>query len=59
VIANQGTGIVIDAGDSANIVTGLIGQSNLVKDATDENEDCTTNTWTKNQFNTVSPSCIH
>jgi hypothetical protein len=59
VINNHGSGIAIGAGDSSNIVTGLIGEGNSVKDATDESENCTNNTWTKNEFSTVSPSCIH
>jgi hypothetical protein len=53
------TKLAIGAGDSSNIVTGLIGESNSVKDAADQNENCTNNTWTNNEFSTVSPSCIH
>jgi hypothetical protein len=56
-INNHGTGIAI--GDSANVVTGMAGEGNGDKDAVDKNENCTLNTWTQNEFITVSPSCIH
>jgi hypothetical protein len=57
-LQNDDSGIVIGAGDSANIVTDMVGFENTDKDAEDKNENCTLNTWTQNLFSTVSPSCI-
>jgi hypothetical protein len=59
-LQNDVSGIVIGAGDSANIVIAMNSFENGDKDAEDKNENCTLNTWTQNQFGTnVSPSCIH
>ena len=58
-VGNKGAGIFIDAGQSGNIVTGVVGTNNGSADATDKNNNCTNNTWTGNDFSTVSPSCIH
>jgi hypothetical protein len=55
----KGYGIVIGKGDVSNIVTIMGGQQNPSGDAVDENGNCTENSWSKNQFHSISPSCIH
>ena len=59
VIENGGAGIVIDLGDSHNVVTLSSGEGNTDPDAVDENKDCDHNEWTGNSFTTTSASCIH
>jgi parallel beta helix pectate lyase-like protein len=51
-------GIVIDLGNTGNIVTDFGGHSNGTKDLLDENTNCGGNHWFFDGFDTASPGCI-
>jgi hypothetical protein len=51
-------GIVIDLGNTGNIVTDAGGHSNGTIDLLDENPNCDSNRWFFNNFDTASPGCI-
>jgi hypothetical protein len=51
-------GIVIDLGNSGNIVTDFGGHSNGIMDLLDENANCDNNHWFFDFFDAASPGCI-
>ena len=51
-------GVVIDLGNTGNIVTDVRGDSNGTMDMLDENKNCDHNRWFFNGFGTASPGCI-
>lgn len=51
-------GVVIDLGNTGNIVTDLTAKSNGTMDLLDENASCDHNQWFFITFNTASPGCI-
>jgi hypothetical protein len=51
-------GIVIDLGNTGNIVSGAEGNSNGTMDMLDENKNCDHNRWFFDGFNMASPGCI-
>jgi hypothetical protein len=51
-------GIVIDLGNTGNIVTDFGGHSNGTTDLLDENANCDNNQWFFDFFDTASPGCI-
>lgn len=55
---NAKYGVVIDLGNTGNIVTDLNASSNGTMDLLDENANCDSNRWFFNSFDTASPECI-
>jgi Right handed beta helix region len=51
-------GVVIDLGNTGNIVTDVRAESNGTMDMLDENKNCDHNRWFFDGFNTASPGCI-
>jgi hypothetical protein len=58
--ANSNTkyGVVIDLGNTGNIVTNVEAESNGTMDMLDENKNCDHNRWFFDGFGTASPGCI-
>jgi hypothetical protein len=55
---NTKYGVVIDRGNTGNIVTEGRAESNGTMDLLDENKNCDHNRWFFLGFNTASPGCI-
>ena len=55
---NTKDGVVIDLGNTGNVVTDVFGSSNGDTDLLDENSNCDNNRWFFDGFGTASPSCI-
>jgi hypothetical protein len=55
---NTKYGVVIDLGNTGNIVTDLTAETNGIMDLLDENKNCDHNRWFFLGFNTASPACI-
>ena len=56
--SNTKYGVVIDLGNTGNIVTDLTAETNGTMDLLDENKNCDHNRWFFLGFNTASPGCI-
>jgi hypothetical protein len=55
---NSKYGVVIDLGNTGNIVTDVSASGSGTKDLLDENTNCDNNRWFFDSFDTASPSCI-
>jgi hypothetical protein len=55
---NTNRGVVIDLGNTGNIVTDLSGFGNGSVDLLDENPSCDNNQWFFDRFGTAMPGCI-
>jgi hypothetical protein len=53
----QARGIHIEDNNESNIVAGNFTGGNKTNDLQDDNDDCDSNVWTNNVFNTAFPSC--
>lgn len=58
-VNENGRGITLDLGATANIIMSNTAKNNVVFDLQDDNPNCDANVWQNNNFNTANqPQCI-